>query len=352
MAYRDMRDYLAVLQQQGLVRRINRETDHNWEVACLAKWMYQALPVERRFGLYFDNIKGSKIHVVTGALGASPASVALALQCNVEEINDKVVEALRRPLKPRVVQKGFCQDVAHTGSDASLHKLPIVTWTPGKDKAPYLTTIVVTRDHEVVLTSSIEAPRMREEQVPGLEVVTYRWYDGPDRPMEIATGTALWFHPGIEPLPIRWVLARDPEGRLTPRAWFSTRPEDAGASVVAEFVLRWPLEVTFEESRAHLGVETQRQWSDLAIARQTPCLFGLYSLIAVLGARLHAESPIAVRAASWYPKSEPTFSDVLAAVRKRCWQELSFLTGHRDPAYRNIPMLQFEHLINAACYSH
>lgn len=196
------------------------------------------------------------------------------------------------------------------------------------------------------LTTILEDPATAWESVP------IRWYDGSDRPMEIVTGTALWFHPGIEPLPIRWVLARDPEGRLTPRAWFSSRPEDPGASVVAEFVLRWPLEVTFEESRAHLGVETQRQWSDLAIARQTPCLFGLYSLIAVLGARLHAESPIAVRTASWYPKAEPTFSDVLAAVRKRCWQELSFLTGHRDPAYRNIPMLQLEHLINAACYCH
>ena len=118
MAYRDMRDYLAVLQQQGLVRRVSRETDHNWEVACLAKWMYQALPVEQRFGLYFDNIKNSKINVITAALGASPASVALALQCGVDEINDKVIDALRRPLKPHILEKGFCQDVVHLGRDA------------------------------------------------------------------------------------------------------------------------------------------------------------------------------------------------------------------------------------------
>lgn len=84
MPFRDMRDYLAALEQQNLLRRVSREVDHNWEVACLAKWMYQALPIDRRFGLYFQNVKGTTIPVVTGALGACPASVAVALQCEVE----------------------------------------------------------------------------------------------------------------------------------------------------------------------------------------------------------------------------------------------------------------------------
>lgn len=148
MPYRDMRDYLAVLEQQNLLRRVHREVDHNWEVACLAKWMYQALPVDQRFGLFFQNVKGSDIPVVTGALGASPESVATALQCDVDQINNKVVEAMRNPLKPRVVDSGPCQDVVLTGDKARLDALPIVTWTPGKDKAPYLTTIVITRDHD------------------------------------------------------------------------------------------------------------------------------------------------------------------------------------------------------------
>src|SRR5271154_388598 len=99
--YRDMRDYLAALEQHDLLKRVTKEVDHNWEVACLAKWMYQALPVERRFGFLFQNVKGSDIPVVTAALGASPRSVALALQCDVEGINDKVVAALRGPVKPR-----------------------------------------------------------------------------------------------------------------------------------------------------------------------------------------------------------------------------------------------------------
>ncbi len=148
MPYRDMRDYLAALEQQNVLKRITREVDHNWEVACLAKWMYQALPVEDRFGLYFQNVKRSTIPIVTGALGASPKSVALALQCEVQEINSKIIDALRQPKKPKSVNTGVCQEVVMTGQQATLDSLPIVTWTPGKDKAPYITTIVVTRDHD------------------------------------------------------------------------------------------------------------------------------------------------------------------------------------------------------------
>jgi UbiD family decarboxylase len=148
MAYRDMRDYLAALEQQNLLKRITRAVDHNWEVACLAKWMYQALPIEERFGFYFQNVKGSTIPVVTGALGAAPRSVALALQCEVHEINSKIVDSLRHLKKPKLVNAGVCQEVVLTGDQARLDRLPIVTWTPGKDKGPYITTIVVTRDHD------------------------------------------------------------------------------------------------------------------------------------------------------------------------------------------------------------
>jgi UbiD family decarboxylase len=148
MPYRDMRDYLAVLEQHSLLQRVTRELDRSWEIACLAKWMYQALPLERRFGLLCQNVKGSNIPVVTAALGASPQSVALALQCEVDEINDKVVAALRNPIKPRASLAGVCQEIELRGQDASLAKLPIVTWTPGKDKGPYITTVVITRNHD------------------------------------------------------------------------------------------------------------------------------------------------------------------------------------------------------------
>ena len=93
--------------------------------------------------------------------------------------------------------------------------------------------------------------------------------------MEICTGTALWYRYGSDPLPIRWVLTRDPSGKHTPKAIFSTDPTQTAEQIVSDEISRWSLEVTFEEGRAHLGIETQRQWSDLAIERSTPLLFGL-----------------------------------------------------------------------------
>src|SRR3954464_9995877 len=129
---------------------------------------------------------------------------------------------------------------------------------------------------------TVGRPRVAGDRLPNLDVVladpktewsrvVVRGYDGADRALEIVSGTAVWYHNGMEPLPIRWVLTRDPAGRLEPRAYFSTRPEEEGATIPAEFIKRWPIEVTFEETRAHLGVETQRQWSDTAIERETPC---------------------------------------------------------------------------------
>ncbi len=201
MPYRDMRDYLASLEQSGLLKRVTRQTDHNWEVACLAKWMYQSLPVEKRFGLYFENIKNSKISVVTGALGANPASVAAALQCDVENINDTVVGAMRNPIKPRTVERGVCQEIVATSYDARLDTLPIVTWTPGKDKAPYLTTIVVTRDHDTgVQNMAVYRTMVRD---PRSVVVNL----SPNR--QGTRNVQSWIEKGKK-APIAWVIATEP----------------------------------------------------------------------------------------------------------------------------------------------
>jgi UbiD family decarboxylase len=201
MPFRDMRDYLAVLEQQNLVKRVSREVDHNWEVACLAKWMYQALPINRRFGLYFQKVKGSTIPVVTGALGASPASVAVALQCDVEDINGTVVGAIRNPVKPRMVGSGICQEVVVTGQNVSLDMLPIVTWTPGKDKAPYLTTIVVTRDHDTdIANMAVYRTMVRDSRTVVVNL-------SPNR--QGTRNVQSWTAKGKK-APIAWVIATEP----------------------------------------------------------------------------------------------------------------------------------------------
>jgi len=210
---------------------------------------------------------------------------------------------------------------------------------------------------------TIGRPRKVGDRLPNLAVVltdpstlwaavTLPWYDGTERVLEVATGIAWWYHSGRQPLPIRWVLSRDPQGQLEPRGAFSTCPQDTAAAILAEVIRRWPIETTFEEARAHLGIETQRQWSDLAIERETPCLFGLYTLIVLFGHALHQEDPIPIRRAAWYPKPQATFSDVLAAVRRHCWDWLDIRTSQRDPACVEIPRAQFDRLLNAVCYSH
>jgi hypothetical protein len=143
---------------------------------------------------------------------------------------------------------------------------------------------------------------------------TVVWYGGQARDLELATGTALWHRAGTAPLPIRWVLLRDPAGKVPPAALCCTDPAAEAIRVVEWFVLRWNLEVTFEEVRAHLGFETQRQWTTRALGRTTPCLLGLFSLVVLLARALHPER-LPIRQAAWYAKEEATFADALAAVR-------------------------------------
>lgn len=124
---------------------------------------------------------------------------------------------------------------------------------------------------------------------------TVSWYGGVTRSVEIATGTALWYHAGIAPVSIRWVLIRDPEGTFASQAVLCTDQNADSVQILAWFVMRWPVEVTFHEVRTHLGVETQRQWSDLAILRTTPALLGLFSLVTIFAQQLLGERSFPVR---------------------------------------------------------
>ena len=152
-------------------------------------------------------------------------------------------------------------------------------------------------------------------------MVVSQWYNAQQRQLLIATGTALWYHAGTPPVPIRWVLVRDPSGEHEPSAFLSTDLDATPAMILGWFVSRWRVETTFQEVRAHLGVETQRQWSDLAILRTTRALLGLFSLITVWADSLVRDTTSALRpnAAAWYRKQEPTFSDAIAAVRRVLW---------------------------------
>ena len=176
------------------------------------------------------------------------------------------------------------------------------------------------------------------------------WYGGTHTIVDWASGTALWYTTGTPPLAIRWVLVRDPQGKRPLRAFFSTEPAQEAPSIIADFVNRWPLEVTFEEAHTHLGLETQRQWSDLAIERTTPALLALFSLIVVLAQALYPTGRLPLAQAAWYPKTHATFHDVLALVRRRLWQQRLFQTAATPSDLRFIGSAQVEHLLSAVCY--
>jgi hypothetical protein len=156
------------------------------------------------------------------------------------------------------------------------------------------------------------------------------WYGAGERAVKVTSATAVWRHAGLPVVPIRWVLIRDPEGRFQPQALLCTDPAPEPAQIIAWFVRRWSVEVTFQETRAHLGVETQRQWSDTAIARTTPCLLALFSIVTLLASRLSARERRRAAATAWYLKPRPTFSDALAAVRRDIWREQGLTTSRRS----------------------
>lgn len=210
---------------------------------------------------------------------------------------------------------------------------------------------------------TVGRPRVKGERLPTLRAVladaTTRWqrvtvagwYGEGARDVELATGTAVWHHPGLPVLPIRWVLVRDPLGRFDPQALLSTELALPAAEVIGHFVRRWQVEVTFEEARRHLGLETQRQWSDRAIARTTPVLLGLFSLVTLLATRLARDGRLPVRSAAWYAKPTPTFSDALAAVRRHWWRAASSCTSVREADMMKLPRHVVRRLSEAACYA-
>ena len=150
-------------------------------------------------------------------------------------------------------------------------------------------------------------------------VTIANWYRQGPRTVEIASGTAIWHHPGEPLVPIRWVLIRDPGGKFDPQALLCTDLDVSPRQILTWFISRWRLEVTFEEARAHLGIETQRQWNDKAIARTTPMLFALFSIVTLLAHQWMPQEVSPVRQAAWYTKDQPTFSDAIALVRRKLW---------------------------------
>jgi len=185
----------------------------------------------------------------------------------------------------------------------------------------------------------IARPRKKGKRLPTLEKVATDkhtrwkrlkvrdWYGEKNRDIEITSKTAVWYHTGQPPLPIRWVSVRDPQEIFKTQAWLCTDPHVSAEQIVQWFVPRWQVEVTFHEARTHLGVQTQRQWADLSILRITPALFGLFSVVTLL-ANLHAQKhKLPIQPTAWYIKKLPTFSDALSLVKQSLFAQRHFRTS-------------------------
>jgi len=177
------------------------------------------------------------------------------------------------------------------------------------------------------------------------------WYGERERMVEIASNTAVWYSTGLFAVPLRWVLVRDPQGRFKTQALLCTDLKADPQKILACFVMRWQLEVTFQEARRHLGFETQRQWSDLAIRRTTPSLLGLFSIVTLLAHQQKAQVSASVRITAWYDKPRPTFSDTLALVRKELWAQEIFCGSSRQSDMVKVPREFMERLTDAVCDS-
>jgi len=160
-------------------------------------------------------------------------------------------------------------------------------------------------------------------------------YDGKKKRICYLTNTAMWGADGFEPIAIRWVLVIDPSGEMDPLPLMSTDVNLTAIKIIELYVDRWGLEVTFQEAREHLGVETQKQWSDKAIARTTPVLMALYSIVCLIGNRMNEEVPLIAEKTAWYDKERVTFSDLLKAVRVTLWKDnLFFRKEFSDPSVK------------------
>ena len=181
---------------------------------------------------------------------------------------------------------------------------------------------------------------------------TVAWYDGTSRTVELSSQTAVWYRSGKPPVLIRWVLIRDPQEAFAPQALLCTDPAADPAQILQWFVLRWQLEVAFQEARTHLGMETQRQWSDRAIARTTPVLLGLFSWTTLAAHGLQERHSMTQRKAAWYDKPSPTFVDAIALVRRHLWlASEGFSLSAASTDTQELPVTLYYRMVDSLAYA-
>ncbi|WP_231871400.1 hypothetical protein [Planctomyces sp. SH-PL62] len=180
-------------------------------------------------------------------------------------------------------------------------------------------------------------PKPREAVVAAarLRRLTVAWYGGGTRRVETASGAGCWYKRGEGLVPIRWAFVRDRDGAHRDEYFYATDPTLDVRRVVETYTGRWSVETTFQETRSDLHVQTTRGWSRETVLRATPCLFGLYSIVAMLYAAMPCGRRVG--AVAWHGNSVVTFSDALASVRRWIWAEGVVAHLPDGPAVQKLP---------------
>jgi hypothetical protein len=235
----------------------------------------------------------------------------------------------------------------HDGDAPALYSLDAALYEPAPQRQPGQRGRPRKKGKRLATLQQV----LQEQQTAWTPVTVPHGYSQHERQVEVVSACCLWYHTGMPPVPIRYVLIRDPLGNLAPQALLCTNLSADPVQVVCWFVQRWQLETTFQEVRTHLGVETQRQWSDLAILRTTPALLGLFSLVTLLAHQQADGQPLLVRQAAWYVKVRPTFSDALASGRRQLWSYSLLCTCSVKTDRQELQQVLMERFEQTLCYA-
>jgi hypothetical protein len=162
------------------------------------------------------------------------------------------------------------------------------------------------------------------------------WYGGGRREVDMVSGTGQWFKSGQGLVPVLWAFVADRTGTHRDSYLFSTDLTLTVGQVIAIDTVRWSIESTFQELRAYLGLESTRGWKERTVLRAAPCLFGLYSVVALLYAALPTGTD-PVGAVTYPGKTEVAFSDAITAVRRQLWLEGVFESHGQTEVFQNLP---------------
>ena len=174
----------------------------------------------------------------------------------------------------------------------------------------------------------LPAPR---EQIQTLkrQHATVAWYGSRKHRVSYVSDAVLWYGKhNNQTIPIRWVgVAGDRNKNCDDAFFYCTDPSLPAKRIIELYALRWNIEVTFEEARALLGLETTRHWCRQSVLRVTPVLMGLFSAVALIWQQLPEKKRRCLSETPCYHKQHLTFADALYAVRRELWQ--TTLAGNR-----------------------